>query len=98
MKTKPNPAHAALLDDIWQATTRLYDAWNEFDRTCDPDRIEECIYTINAATAHYSFLLKRARQIGLVNPYPASSYRNASGVPTISGNKKFPNKNLIQTE
>ena len=71
MKTKLNPSDSALLNDIRWATSCLSDAWRAFDQTTDPDQIDACIYSINAAASQYTRLLKKARQCGLRCPYPA---------------------------
>lgn len=56
-----------LLDSLYETHQRLSTAWNFFQNTSDPDLIESCIYEINAISAQYSHLLRRARKIGAEN-------------------------------
>ena len=71
MKTQPKKE--PLLQDIHQAARSLSHAWRLFDQTCDPDDIEACIYTINAESARYTQLLKRAKKAELQCPYASFS-------------------------
>lgn len=79
MKTQPKKE--PLLQDIHQAARSLSHAWRLFDQTCDPDEIEACIYTINAESARYTQLLKRAKKAELQCPY-SSYYEEPEGLPS----------------
>ena len=69
MKSSSNPEKEHLLQDLHRAAGSLSHAWRLFDQTCDPDEIEACIYTINAESARYAQLLKRAKKAELQCPY-----------------------------
>lgn len=57
-----------VLDRLFETRDKLDTIWNCFQNTCDPDLIEACIFEINAVSAQYSFLLRRARKLDASNP------------------------------
>lgn len=56
-----------ILDSLYETRERLSTAWNYFQNTSDPELVESCIYEINAISAQYSHLLRRARKAGAQN-------------------------------
>lgn len=80
MKFPSDPKKEHLLQDLHRAAGSLSHAWRLFDQACDPDEIEACIYTINAESARYAQLLKRAKKAELHCPY-SSFAENSENFP-----------------
>jgi len=56
-------AEQELQREMAQENERLKEAYERFNRVCDPDLVEACIFEINAATARYNYLLRQAKAL-----------------------------------
>lgn len=51
-----------VLEGLREAADELATARERFNRACEPELVEECVYEINARQARYAYFLRIARE------------------------------------
>lgn len=54
-----------IFTSIYEATQDIHDAQNFFDNVTESELIDHAIYRLEAAKTKYSFLIKKAKDIGI---------------------------------
>jgi hypothetical protein len=56
----------AVLESLEKTQTLLKHAHTDFNRVHEPELVEAAVYEINALQARYAYLLRRAKELGIV--------------------------------
>lgn len=59
-----------LAESLERTKVLIHQAYVGFNSAVDPDLIESCVYEINALQARYSYLLRRIKELDVLEPVP----------------------------